>query len=235
MKHREDLNIFDEPQLRFKRHVFKDRDHAGKLLAEKLRAYRGLDVIVLAIPSGGVPVGYAVAKGLDAPLDLMTVRKIQIPFNPEAGFGAVTVDGTAILNEPLVRHLNLSPEQVEIQISKAMRAIERRHRRFCGERPPPRLEGRTAIIVDDGVASGYTMLAAVASARKLNPAKIVVAVPTAPVDSLRGVAPRVDELYCLNVRDGFYFAVADAYLKWYDLGDEEVLAYLDKARAIREK
>lgn len=230
MKQRAEPHIFDEPRLRFKRHVFRDRDHAGEVLAEVLKAYKGLDVTVLAIPSGGVPVGYAVARGLDAPMDLVIVRKVQIPYNPEAGFGAVTADGTAFLNEPLIRHLNLSPEQVENQISKAMKAVERRNERFRGDRPPPALEGRMAIIVDDGLASGFTMLAAVASARKLNPAKVVVAVPTAPMDSLRRVAPHVDELYCLNVRDDLYFAVADAYLRWHDLEEEEVLAYLDRAR-----
>jgi len=222
--------IVEEESLRSRRHVFRDRDHAGRLLAEKLQRYRGERVVVLAVPSGGVPVGCAVAEGLGAPLDLVVVRKIQVPWNLEAGFGAVTTDGTVVLNEPMVATLSLSRGEVERCAARAREIVEERRRRFRGDRPPPDLEGKTVILVDDGLASGYTMLAAIISAKKRKPGRVIVAVPTAPSSSVRLVAPHVDEVVCLNIRDEAFFAVADAYVRWHDLGDEEVMQCLGKTK-----
>jgi len=221
--------VVDDERLRSRRCVFKDRIHAAELLAKKLLKYKGEDAIVLAIPAGGVPVGYRIAVYLQLPLDLIVVRKLPIPYNPEAGFGAVTTDGTIVLNESLVEELSLTKEEIDMYASERMREIKERLRKFRGDRPFPYLKEKIAIIVDDGLASGYTMTAAILSVRKHGPKRIVVAVPTAHPGALEKISPYADEIICLNIRSGFLFAVADAYLKWYDLDDPEVIDYLKNA------
>ena len=221
--------VVDDEGLRSRRYVFKDRIHAGELLAKKLWKYKGEDAIVLAIPAGGVPVGYTIAVNLQLPLDVVVVRKLPIPHNPEAGFGALTTDGTIVLNEPVVEELGLKKEEIDIYASKRMHEIKERLRRFRGDRPFPDLKEKIAIIVDDGLASGYTMTAAILSVRKHVPKRIIVAVPTAHPGALEKILPYADEIICLNIRSGFLFAVADAYVNWYDLDDSEVIDYLKKA------
>jgi len=221
--------IIEDPAFRERVFVFRDRVEAGKLLAEKLREYAGKgNVIVLTVPAGGVPVGYAVAKELAIPMDLAVVRKVQIPWNTEAGFGAVTWDGETVLNEPLVEQLGLTREEIEGSISKTKRIIQERLRKFRGYRPMPHLRDKVVILVDDGLASGFTMLAAARSARKRTPEKVIVAVPTASLGAVELLAPEVDEIVCLNIRSGPSFAVANAYESWYDLTDEEVIRILEK-------
>jgi predicted phosphoribosyltransferase len=220
-------NLVEESAYRNRSFVFKDRLHAGEVLAEKLRSILpDGDVLVLAIPAGGVPVGYALAKKLDMPLDVVVVRKIQIPWNTEAGFGAVTWDGRQILNEPLVAQLGLSAQVVEQCISRTREVAREKNQRLRSGRPFPDLSGRIVVLVDDGLASGFSMLAAAESIKTRRPRKVVVAVPTGPTNAIALVAPRVEELVCLNVRSGPFFAVADAYENWYDLSDDEVLGHL---------
>jgi predicted phosphoribosyltransferase len=220
-------NLVEESAYRNRRFVFKDRLHAGEVLAEKLRSVLpNGNVIVLAIPAGGVPVGYALAKKLDMPLDVVVVRKIQIPWNTEAGFGAITWDGRPILNEPLVGQLGLGAEVVEQCISRTRQVAREKNQRLRGDRPFPDLSGRTVVVVDDGLASGFSMLAAAESIKTRRPRKVVVAVPTGSATAIALLAPRVEELVCLNVRSAPLFAVADAYENWYDLSDGEVLGYL---------
>jgi predicted phosphoribosyltransferase len=212
--------------------IFRDRAHAGELLARKLERYAGrADAILLAIPAGGIPVGCAIAKELRIPLDVAVVRKVQIPWNPEAGFGAVAWDGEVVLNAPLAKGLGLDDASVEEAVSKARRGVEERLRRFRGDRPPPDLRGKVAILVDDGLASGFTMLAAARSVRKGGPKAVAIAVPTASLDAIGLLAPEVDGLVCLNIRSGPFFAVADAYRRWYDLSDEEAERALEYARS----
>jgi predicted phosphoribosyltransferase len=220
-------NLVEESAYRDREFVFKDRLHAGELMVEKLRprVAKG-KVQVLAIPAGGVPVGYALAERLKIPLDVVIVRKIQIPWNTEAGFGAVTWDGRPILNEPLLAQLGLSAEIVEQCISRTREMVRERNQRLRGGKPFPDLTGRTIILVDDGLASGFSMLAAAESIKTQCPSKILVAVPTGSAHAIALLAPKVDELICLNVRSGPIFAVADAYENWYDLSDDEVLEYL---------
>ncbi|MEX2752914.1 MAG: phosphoribosyltransferase [Candidatus Freyarchaeota archaeon] len=207
--------------------IFKDREHAGKELGKRLaEKYQNKEAIVLAIPRGGVPVGVYVALELNAELDLIVTRKIQIPWNPEAGFGAVTVDGTIVLNEPLVARLGLEKEKIEELAEDVRREIERRIKEFRGDKPPPNVRNRTVIVVDDGLASGYTMIAAVKSIRKDEPEKIVVAVPVSPRSSLERVEKFADEIVCLIVSDAHIFAVADYYENWYDLTDEDLKKYM---------
>ena len=206
--------------------VFKDRKEAGRLLAQRLSGYKDVDGIVLGIPSGGVPVAAEIAKVLGLSLDVIIVRKIQLPDNPEAGFGAVGPDGEVSLNTNLITQLHLTKEEVERQIQITVDTIKRRNELFRGGRQFPFLKDKVVIIVDDGLASGYTMLSAVDFIKRHKPEKVVIAVPTAPKGTVDLISSRVDELVCLNVRSGFTFAVADAYEKWYDLGDEEVISIL---------
>jgi putative phosphoribosyl transferase len=220
------MKLIEKREMRNGYHVFRDRRHAGLYLARELTAYRETDSILLAIPSGGVPVAFEISKALRIPMEVIVVRKLQIPLNPEAGFGAMGPDGDMILNEGLMSHLDLTEEEVETQAKKTMEVIRKREQLFRGGRPFPNLNGKTVILVDDGLASGYTMRAAVRNVRKMLPEKVVVAVPTGASRTVKLMLPEVDVLVCLNVRTGPSFAVADAYEHWYDLNDEEVLALL---------
>ncbi len=221
------MNEFaEEIAFREQLHVFKDRNEAGRLLAEKLRKYEKSRGIVFGIPSGGVPVASEISYALGLAMDLLIVRKIQIPGNTEAGFGAVGPDGEVIFNERLLSYLGLTEEQVRIQVEKTLATIEKRNVLFRSGKPYPQLTGRTVIVADDGLASGYTMLAAVRFIRKKVPEKIIVAVPTGSRPTIDLVLPEADEIVCLNTRKGFPFAVADAYESWYDLSEEEVLGIL---------
>jgi len=221
--------LIEDTSLRDRVHVFSDRNEAGRLLARKLTPYKESDSMIFGIPSGGVPVASEIAKALSLPLDLIIVRKIQIPYNPEAGFGAVGPDGRVIFNEILLNRLNLTDDEIREQVKNTMDMIQRRNHLFRGDRPYPQLKGKTVILVDDGLASGYTMLSAVRFIKSHGPEKIVVAVPTASKRTIDYIIPETDELLCLNVRTGFSFAVADAYTNWYDLTDKEVLDILKKA------
>jgi len=206
--------------------LFRSRAEAGKRLAEHLMDYAGSGAVVLAIPRGGVPVAYEIAKRLGAELDVIIPRKMPIPWNPEAGFGAITADGTMVLNEPMVESLGLTPDDISRIAEEVRRAVVRRTKAYRGEKPPVDVAGKTVILVDDGLASGYTMLAAIQSVRKLSPSKVIVAVPVASSPAARLVGKAADRLIALVVSDRLPFAVADFYLEWRDLTDEEVLHYL---------
>lgn len=221
--------LVEDSRLRNKTFVFEDRTHAGILLAERMEEYEGKDAILFGIPAGGVPVGAVLARRLHLPLDILVVRKIHIPWNREAGFGALSWDGTVLLNEPLVAHLGLQPGEIERCIQEERQELERRLKIFRGAKPFPAISHKTVIVVDDGLASGFTMLAALASLRKRAPKEIVVAVPTASMSALNLIRTEVEKIYCLNIRTGLRFAVADAYKQWYDLGDEHVLAILKES------
>ena len=215
--------LIEHAALRDRVEVFEGRYEAGRTLANELMACKDVDAIVLAIPSGGVPVASEISRLVGLPMELIIVRKLQIPGNPEAGFGALTPDGDSVLNESLVRDLWLTPGDIRVQIEKTFRVIEQRNLRFRKARPFPELKGRYVIIVDDGLASGYTMTAAIRWVRKMAPKKVSVAVPTGSERTIQRILPEVDKLICLNVRSGFPFAVAEAYQSWYDLADAEVL------------
>ena len=221
--------IVEEPNYRDRISVFRDRFQAGKLLADKLHEYSGNpNVIILALPAGGVPVGYTVAKELAVQVDVIIVRKIQIPWNTEAGFGAVSWNGKILLNEDLVKQLDLTEEEIESAIQKTKSNVQERLRKFRDDKPAPNLTGKVVILVDDGLASGFTMLAAARSVRESKPKKIIVAVPTASMGAIEMLSPAVDVIVCLNVRSGPSFAVAEAYENWYDLTDDEVLKIISK-------
>lgn len=209
--------------------LFRDRADAGRQLAERLLEYEDRGAVVLAIPRGGVPVGFQVAKRLNAQFDVIVPRKIPIPWNPEAGFGAITADGTIVLNKAMVQSLDLGEEEIEQAAEEVRREIIRRTKQYRGDRPLPDVKGRPVILVDDGLASGYTMLAAIESLRKDAPSAVVVAVPAASSGAAGLVAPQVDKLVALIVSHRLPFAVADFYVEWRDLSDEEVIGCLRPA------
>ncbi len=223
--------VFVDSRLTNQVYVFRDRFDAGLVLAEMMRpSYeRRPETLILAIPAGGVPVGLVLAKELVLPFDLIIVRKIHFPDNPEAGFGAITSEGDVLLNEELVAYTGLSEEVIARQIALEKRDLAERERLFRAGRPFPDLKGKTVILVDDGLASGYTMMAAVKTVSRRGAEKIVVAVPTASQRAIEKLSPLVDEIYCPNLRTGAFFAVADAYRHWYDLSREEVLRLLREA------
>ena len=212
--------------LRNRSHVFEDRSDAGKHLAKHLRDYEDTEALILAIPSGGVPVGREIQDALRIDFDLIITRKVPIPWNTEAGFGAVNLDGDVILNQDLLRTLNLSDQTVDHQVKKTLETVRERERLFRrGELPP--LKDRTLILVDDGLASGYTMRAAIDFVRKREPYHIIVAVPTGSSATILRLMRSVDTIVCPNVREGYPFAVAEAYRHWHDLTEREVLDILE--------
>jgi predicted phosphoribosyltransferase len=191
-----------------------------------LKNYQGANGVVLAIPAGGVPVAAEIARFLQLPLDLIIVRKIQIPWNTEAGFGALAPDGQVFFNEPLLRALDLDQEQVNAQLALTRKNLEQRESLFRGHRPYPDLKDKTAIVVDDGLASGYTMLAALKFINQQQPAETIVAVPTGLLDTVEFIRQATPTVVCLNVLTRRPFAVAAAYRNWYDVPDDEVLKTL---------
>jgi predicted phosphoribosyltransferase len=221
--------LFEDRNLRNRIYVFKDRREAGRLLAHRLSPSISPDALVLAVPAGGVPVALEIARKLNLPLDLMIVRKIQIPGNTEAGFGAVGPDGEVIFNQDLLKRLRLTEEEIDEAVQKTKRIMEARNRTFREGRIFPEVNDKTAILVDDGLASGFTMIEAARFLQRRKARKIIIAVPTAPEETVKRLLPMVDEIYVLNIRASFPFAVAEAYENWYDLGDEEVLSLLKEA------
>src|SRR2546421_2180275 len=210
--------------------LFRDRREAGRALAELLAHYRGRkDVVVLALPRGGVPAGYEVATALGAPLDVFLVRKLGSPGHEEFAMGAIASGGVVVLNDDVVRGLGISPEAVERVAEKEGRELARRERAYRGDRPLPEVAGRVVILVDDGLATGSSMRAAIQALRKLRPARIVVAVPAAPDSTCRELAAEVDEVVCATTPSPF-FAVGASYWDFSETTDEEVVELLRSAR-----
>lgn len=202
--------------------IFRDREDAGRRLAEELRGYAGRDdVVVLALPRGGVPVARRIADALGAPLDVLLVRKLGAPFQPELALGAVATGGVRILNEELLGQVPVPDEELEEVTAREREELERRERAYRGDREPVPVEGRTVILVDDGVATGSTLRAAIRSLRKRAPARIVAAVPVAPAGSAASLAEEVDELVCVQTPTSF-FGISQWYERFPQLSDEAV-------------
>jgi len=213
--------------------LFGNRYDAGRQLATRLDEYQGQSVVVLAIPNGGVPVGLEVALSLEADLDLVISRKIPLPLTPEAGFGAVADDGTVILNEEVVKRVGLSPHQINYQVNQVRAEIRQRSLLYKKGRPLTVVRGKTVIITDDGLASGFTMMAAVESVRHRRPKEIVVAVPVASAAALEKVEQAADKVITMAKGTVPKFYIADFYRYWYDLSDDEVIQCLKEWRLRR--
>jgi putative phosphoribosyl transferase len=210
--------------------MFRDRIEAGRKLAQMLSHLRGQHPIVLALPRGGVPVGYEVATALDAPLDIVLVRKIGAPFQPELAAGAV-VDGpnpVTVVNEDVVRSYGIDEDWIEREAARQLEEIERRRRLYTAGRPPVDVANRTAIVVDDGIATGATTRAALRAIRKLGPRHLVLAVPVAPPETVEALRPEVDEIVAV-LQPGFMGAIGAFYDDFRQLEDEEVVETLERA------
>jgi len=213
--------------------MFRDRKDAGEQLARALQKYANRDdVIVLAIPRGGVEVGLEVAKALHSDFDLLICRKLAYPFNPESGFGAICEDGTLFINQQALQ--GVTQKDLYNAIEEQSKEIAHRIQTLRGGRALKDIKDKIAILVDDGIAMGSTMTAAIQMLRKLGPKKIVVAVPTASPQAVQYFGQIADEVVALYTPFPFY-AVADAYKRWYDVSDEEVLRLLaDFERSIQD-
>jgi predicted phosphoribosyltransferase len=227
--------IFDLPELRNRIQVFQDRDSAGKVLVKMMIAYRKSKAIVIGVPAGGVAVAASLAKELQLSLDVAVVSKITLPWNSEAGYGAVAFDGTVKLNQELLSHLNLNEKEIQRGIEKTTQKINHRVKMFRGDQPLPIFSQNTTILVDDGLASGFTLLVAIEALRKAGSQHIILAVPTAHEESIERVIEKVEGIYCPNIRGGWQFAVADAYEYWYDIDEEEVIKILTEFNAESKK
>jgi putative phosphoribosyl transferase len=211
---------------------FRDRSEAGQVLAQELGAYaRREDVIVLALPRGGVPVAFEVARSLQAPLDVFVVRKLGVPGHEELAMGAIASGGVLVLEPSVIEDLAIPPDVVADVAAREEWERLRREREYRDDRPEPDVRGRTIILVDDGLATGSTMRAAVAALRKFQPARIVVAVPVAAPSACADLAPEVDEIVCARTPETFR-SVGWWYLDFSQTTDEEVRDLL--ARAERE-
>ena len=205
---------------------FADRSQAGRLLAEQLQAYSGrADVVVLGLPRGGVPVASEVAAALGAPFDVFVVRKLGVPFQPELAMGAIASGGVRVVNDDVVRAVGIAPDVLERATFEQQREVERREQVYRNGRPPLPLAGKVVVIVDDGLATGSTMRAAVEAVRRMRPARVVVAVPVGASDTCRALRALVDEMICLQTPEPFV-----AVGLWYDdfaqTTDEQVRALL---------
>ena len=211
--------------------IFKNRREAGQKLAVRLLRYKQEQPVVLALPRGGVPVGYEVALALHAPLDIVVVRKLGAPGQPELGIGAV-VDGDhpqGVLNEEVVRHLDVSEEYVQHEVARQLREIHRRQQKYRGDLAAIDVAGRTAIVVDDGLATGGSMRAALRGVRRANPKRVVLAVPVAPADTLESLASETDDVVCLST-PSFFGAVGNFYDDFSQTSDDEVIRLLGAAQ-----
>ena len=222
--HNENIRILTA--LENQRHVFHDRVHAGEILAGMLTDYRSSNALVLAIPAGGVPVAAVISSQLDLQLDILPVSKILYPWTTESGFGAIAYDGTQWINDAAVQHYNLDADTVRKATRVAQDKVEHRIRNLRGDRPFPELTDRTVILVDDGIAAGSTVRAAILALRKQPTGMIIIATPTAHDTSLDEIATLVDLVYCANLRGGWSFSVAGAYRNWSDVSEEEVMEIL---------
>jgi predicted phosphoribosyltransferase len=201
---------------------FRNRTDAGRQLAEKLAAYANRpDVLVLALPRGGVPVAFELARAFGAPLDVFLVRKLGVPGYEELAMGAVATGGVRVLNDEIVRGLGISEHEIDAVVAREMRELSRRDRLYRGDRPPSDVAGRTVILVDDGLATGATMRAAVQALRQQQPGRIVAAVPTASPDTCQVLKAEADDVICAITPEPF-FAVGHWYDDFTQTTDDEV-------------
>lgn len=208
---------------------FLDRHEAGRQLAAKLSHYRGAaDALVLALPRGGVPVGYEVARNLNLPLDIFLVRKLGVPGHEELAMGAIASGGVRVLNRDVVESLHISAAVLDMVAAREARELERREHDYRGNRPTPDLKGRTVILVDDGLATGSTMRAAIAALQRAGAGRIVVAVPVAAQRVCREFEDEADEIVCAESPEDLY-SVGQWYIDFSQTSDEEVRELLAEA------
>ena len=224
---------------------YESRFKAGEILAEfilsqnpvikKIISNKIEKVFLFTIPNGGVPVAEGFCNALNISFDVLIVRKIKIPYNTEAGFGSVTIDGTVLINEALLSRLNLSESSIENSIETTKREIRERIDFYNKSTDIESsynsfINNNYIFIMDDGLASGFTMLAAIKMIKKYNPKRLYIGIPTAPLHTVTRIQHEVDEIYCPNIRKTSWFAVADAYKHWYDVPESEVLEIIKNSK-----
>lgn len=210
--------------------LFRDRIHAGRLLAVRLSQYANdPDLLVMALPRGGVVVGFPVADALNAPLDVVIVRKLGVPGHPELAMGAIASGGVRILSKQLINHLGITMQAVEAVTAQEQRELARREALYRGASPAPQIRGRTVLLVDDGIATGATMRAAAELMRQQEPERLVIAVPVAPPSTSAELAVQADEIVCLAQPESF-FAIGEFYEDFHQVSDEEVRDLLQRAQ-----
>jgi predicted phosphoribosyltransferase len=214
--------------------MFQDRRDAGQQLAEQLAKFAGSQPVLLAIPRGGVEIAAEVAVKLKAKIDLVFPRKIGSPGNPELAVGAVAASGQVIVNKQLQAQLGISDKDIDYLADKELREIERRRKLYLGERQVISLKGKTAIIIDDGLATGYTAKAAVLATKARQPQSVVLAVPVAPVETVESMKSEVDELICLSMVKEFY-AIGQFYYNFSQVSDSQVISIIEKYGIKRSK
>jgi putative phosphoribosyl transferase len=209
--------------------IFRNRQQAGQILASRLEKYANReDVIVFGIPRGGVPVAFEVAKALNQPLDIFVLRKLGVPGHEELAFGAIGSGGVQVVNANLVAELGLSDVQVAAVIRAEQEELKRREKIYRGNRPPLEVRGRTVILIDDGIATGSSILAAIHALRQMQPAGIVVGTPVGPPDTVIRLQREVNELVCVEMPESFY-GVGQFYVDFSQVSDQEVNELLDRA------
>jgi predicted phosphoribosyltransferase len=223
-------DVFERPEFRNRVRVYRDRAHAGVVLAAMLGQFRGGGRLLLAVPAGGVPVAAVVAEALRLPLDVAVVSKITLPWNTEAGYGAVAWEGTVKINHGLAERVGLDDETIRLGVDETTLKVGRRVERFRGSRGRLEIEERQTVLIDDGLASGFTMLVAMSAIEAAGGLPPVVAIPTAPDDTVARIAERAEAVYCPNIREGRPFAVADAYEHWSDVPEETAAEMLSGVR-----
>jgi putative phosphoribosyl transferase len=222
------MALFDPPT-----RLFRDRADAGRQLAERLGSYAGRpETVVLALPRGGVPVGYEVARALGLPLDVFVVRKLGVPGHEELAMGAIASGGTRVLEPEVVARLGLADETIAAVAAEEQRRLEQRERIYRQDRPPLDLAGKTILLVDDGLATGSSMRAAIQALRAQDPAKVIVAVPIAPAETCAELAREADEVVCAATPEPFV-AVGQGYADFSQTSDEEVAELLRSAQELR--
>ncbi len=204
-------------------YIFKDRNDAAKRLADKLKKYKNEDGVILAIPRGGVPIGYYIAEDLDLPLEIVLSKKIGHPNNPEFAIGSVSLQGV-VIDESVT---GIPKDYIERESNRILEVLEEKFKLFMGDCKLTDLKNRTVIIVDDGVATGNTIMATINAVKKSYPKKIIVAVPVSPIESARKLSVMVDEFICLQIPKVF-FGVGQFYDDFSQVSDEEVMEYLKK-------
>jgi putative phosphoribosyl transferase len=215
--------------------IYKDRTHAGQVLATFLKEYKDSSLLVLALVNGGIPVGLEIAKLLQLDFNLIFVSKITPRFNSEVGYGAVSETGIININEGLVRRFGLQEREVEQDLKNTKRKIAQRVKEFYLWEKRGSLFNREVLLVDDGIASGFTMLNAIETVKELKVKKVVVAVPTAPLVSYEKIAAATQEVICPDIQDVYSFAVADSYEHWYDISNEKAKIFLRNYGYIEDK
>lgn len=211
--------------------LFKDRVQAGRLLAERLRHYANRsDILVLGLPRGGVPVAFEVARALEAPLDVVIVRKLGIPGQKEFAMGAIASGDVTVVNESIVEQLNISAQALQAVIASETKELERREKAYRGVQPPVDVNGRVVVLIDDGLATGSTMQAAIIALRH-RASRLVVAVPVGALQTCDEISPLVDELICATTPEPFY-GVGQWYENFSQTTDEEVQHLLQQARQV---